>query len=111
MKSYQEWKQKDITLFHKRKEGAHKIATEAKTKGGPAQLTAWHFAAKNPEYQKCLSILQQSNPQNTILSKYKSLLGKLNNIDDMSQQQFQELIGQTEVYGEVFVQLNKPCDY
>lgn len=111
MKSFKEWRDKDVTLFHKRKDGARKIAEEAKSKGGPSQMTAWHFYAKLPQYEQVFSVFRNSDPVSTVRTKFKSLVAQLSKVENMSQKEFQELMGEIEVWGEVLVQLEKPQDY
>lgn len=110
MQSFKDWKNKDQNLFQKRKEGAEKIANEARAKGGPSELTYWHFKAKLPEYDTVFQILNSDDPEPKIKKKFDELVSKIHsNLN--SQRHFQEVMGRLEVYGEVLVQLRQPENY
>jgi len=94
-------KQDDLVKFcEDRKKGASKIATEARAKGGAAQLTAWHFAAKLPEYDECIKAIK--NGKSAEYFKQKMLKHMRNASTVGNQKKFQELLGKAEVYGEIY---------
>lgn len=93
-----------LEFFHKRKKGAAKIASEARSKGGPSMLTAWHFAAKDRPYQEVINAIENNRPRDFFVSKCKSLLAKIR-CGTMKQEAFQRLMGELEVYGEAAAQL------
>lgn len=110
MTSYKDWKNKDLSLFRKRKEGAEKIAVSTKEKGGPSKMTAWHFQAKLPQYDSVFKVLSEPDPENKVKAKFDQLVASLSSKMD-SQRHFQEIMGEIEVWGEVLVQLRKPENY
>lgn len=86
----------------KRLGGATKISKNAKEKGGPSMLTYHHFVVKLPYYKKASEgkfNLEESKKE------YKKLLDKLCKTDDpnMDQVEFQKLVGQIEVLGELII--------
>lgn len=93
-----------VKFFKARKEGAAKIASEARAKGGPAMLTAWHFAAKAKPYQEVLSAIETGKDKSFYVSKCNNLLHKIR-IGRMTEQHFQEVMGELEVWGEALAQL------
>ena len=97
-------KEEMLEFFHKRKEGAAKIASAAKEKGGPSILTFWHFAIKNKPYEEVIKAIEDDKPKSFFMSKCKNLLSKIH-CDKMSQKDFQELMGELEVAGEAMAQL------
>jgi hypothetical protein len=95
----------NIEFCEDRKKGASKIATEAKGKGaGPAQLTAWHFAAKLPEYDDCIKAIKEKKPASYFHEQELSFIRQIASVKN--QRKFQELMGKAEVWGEVFIKLN-----
>jgi hypothetical protein len=94
------------TFAEKRLAGAEKITKNAKEKGGPAMLTYHHFVVKLPYYKKA----SQGNFDVTEGKKeFKELLDKLCKISkdvDMGQVEFQRLVGQIEVLGELIIKNN-----
>lgn len=94
-----------IEFFTTRKSGAQKIAIEAQTKGGPSLLTAWHFKAKSNPYQEVLTAIKQNKPQTFFEFKFRSTLNKLKPNLKLTQEQFQKIVGELEVWGEVIAQL------
>lgn len=109
--SFQDYKsnreKENITEFlETRKKGAKEITEKAKTKGGFAILTAWHFEAKLPVYD---SILKKTKSLDNKALK-KDLEKEWRNVSaslslSKTQKQFQELMGKMEVLGEVIIQL------
>ena len=87
-----------------RGEGASKIAKNAKESGGLSMLTFYHFDVKAPYYNKA-----KEGTLNLTESKeeLKFLVEKLNQgINNMSlgQIEFQKLVGEIEVLGELLIE-------
>lgn len=97
-------KEKTLDFFEKRKSGAAEIASRSQAKGGPSMLSFWHFKAKNRPYEEVIQAIKSNSPESFFLSKYKSLLSKLNHTK-MKQEDFQKTIGQLEVFGEALFEL------
>jgi hypothetical protein len=94
----------NIKFCEDRKKGASKIATEAKAKGaGPAQLTAWHFSAKLPEYDACIKAIKENRPASYFHDQELGFIRQLSTI--RNQRKFQEIAGKAEVYGEVYIKI------
>jgi len=93
-----------IEFFETRKKGAAKIATEAKAKGGPSMLTAWHFAAKRQPYTEVIAAIKSDKNEAFYLAKCNELVRKLK-FKNLKQESFQETIGKLEVWGEAISQL------
>lgn len=87
----------------KRRDGAEKIADTAKKKGGLSMLTYNHFIVKLPYYDKAKK--GKFDPEQG-KKEYKRLLDKLvsatENVD-ISQTEFQRLVGKLEVIGELII--------
>ena len=87
----------------KRRDGAEKIADNAKKKGGVSMLTYNHFVVKLPYYDKAKK--GKFDPEKG-KEEYKDLLDKLvkatENVD-MTQTEFQRLVGKIEVIGELII--------
>lgn len=96
------------TFITKRAAGAVKIANQSTIKGGFSSLTAAHFHAKKIPYGICL---KKIGDKAVLKTHIDNLLKKLQNWEDMSQMEFQKVMGQLEVYGEVALQVNKPKEY
>lgn len=82
-----------------RKAGAEKIIQNAKSKGGVAKLTMYHFEAKIPYYKNAEDgkfDLKKAQKE------YRSIMSQAMNLT-MSQKKFQELLGQAEVIGELIL--------
>lgn len=92
----------NIEFFEKRAAGAQKIQKQAAAKGGPSKLTAIHFKAKEVPYKQCLKHIDDKSFAE---KKAKACLDKLANWRSMSPEQFQRVMGELEVYGEVFLKL------
>lgn len=101
---YVDRKQNELVDFcEDRKKGAAKIATEAKSKGGVAQLTAWHFSAKLPEYDECIKAIKAKKSASYFQQQEIKLIRQLSAI--RNQKHFQEVTGRAEVWGEVFIKV------
>lgn len=103
MKTFHEWMQQEGSFFEKRKAGAQKIAKQAAEKGGPSQLTAWHFSAKLPEYDRILKMREGVNASRQMKSECDQLLSKLRGLSKMSQKEFQEIMGNLRFGGSVLL--------
>jgi hypothetical protein len=89
-------------FLQSRKEGAEKLRASAEEAGGPAQLTAQHFAAKDKPYKEAIDLVS-SGSLSSCLNRALVLAKALANIETMSQTQFQALTGQLEAYGEAYI--------
>ncbi len=88
-----------------RSNGAKKIEKQAKEKGGASILTAIHFKAKEIPYEHCL---ENSEDIKSIEKKADLVFNKLKNWKNLSQRQFQALMGELEAYGEIYIKIKKP---
>ena len=82
-----------------RLDGATTITNNAEEKGGDALLTYHHFKVKLPFYEEAVNgnfnpIKSQSQFDNLM----NELIGKTSNGIDLSQIEFQELVGKIEVH-------------
>ena len=87
----------------KRRDGAEKIASNAKEKGGVSMLTYNHFIVKLPYYDKAKK--GKFDPEKG-KTEYKDLLDKLVKASEdveMTQTEFQRLVGKLEVIGELII--------
>ena len=87
----------------KRQSGAEKIANNAKEKGGLSMLTYNHFIVKMPYYEKAKK--GNFDPEKG-KKEYKDLLEKLVKASEdvnMTQTEFQRLVGKIEVVGELII--------
>jgi hypothetical protein len=87
----------------KRRAGAEKIAKNAKEKGGVATLTYDHFIVKLPYYDKAKQ--GKFDPEQG-KREYKRLLDRLVKATEdvnISQSNFQKLVGKIEVIGELII--------
>ena len=85
--------------------GATKISKDAKEKGGDALLTYHHFHVKLPYYQKSvdgeLDIVALKEEYDDLLTDlYEATRNSMN----ISQVEFQELVGKIEVVGELLIE-------
>ena len=85
-----------------RAKGAKKIEASARAKGGPALLTAQHFKAKEIPYKECIKNI--NNPK-FIESKANQCLSKLRGWKNMTQAEFQKVMGELEAYGESYIKV------
>jgi len=83
----------------KRKSGAEKIIQNARSKGGVAKLTMYHFEVKLPYYQDAEN---GKFDYKKAEKEYKSIMSQAMSLN-MSQKKFQELLGQAEVIGELIL--------
>jgi len=107
--AYNEVHQDKIDLFiDKRSVGAKKIEKSAEAKGGYSKLTYFHFKAKGPCYKQAASHI---GDQKFLEDKINECLSKLKSWKTMSQHDFQVVMGQLEVWGEVFIDVEHPKTY
>ena len=100
-------------FLDKRLAGAEKLAESTKAKGGYSTLTAIHYAAKAKPYAECIKLnSQHKEDQEKVNDLYKQkaeeIYSKLSDLDSLSQKEFQALMGELEVYGEVYIRATKP---
>lgn len=92
----------------KRAAGAAKLASSAKEKGGYSLLTAVHFAAKAKPYAESEKWANKDERDSHYKARAKEVYDKLSDLDALSQKQFQTLMGELEVWGEVYIRSIKP---
>lgn len=86
-----------------RKAGAKKIQHAAEAKGGPAQLTAQHFRAKARPYAEAIAKVDDKNRESVYAQHADECMRKLKGWKKMSQREFQTVMGELEVWGEVYI--------
>lgn len=101
-------KEKFDEFLNKRKSGADKIQKMTEKKGGYSTLTAIHYKAKEKPYQDCLEWEDKAGKDEHFKAKAKEIYKKLADLDSLSQSEFQSLMGELEVYGEVYLRSTKP---
>ena len=87
----------------KRLAGAEKITNSAKEKGGPAMLTYHHFRVKLPYYKKAMEGKLDIEESKKELKEKLDQLCKLSENVEISQVEFQKLVGLIEVLGELII--------
>jgi len=97
-----------LEFIKKRAAGAAKIQAAAKKSGGYAILTSYHFAGKVRPYEYGLKAYKKDNREEMLKEKYKEAYDKLQDIDNISQRQFQFITGELEAYGELYIRSAKP---
>lgn len=91
------------TFAEKRLKGAEKITNNAKEKGGPAMLTYHHFRVKLPYYKKAMEgKFDVEKSKKEFKQKLDQLCDLSENVE-MSQVEFQKLVGLVEVLGELII--------
>lgn len=100
--------EKFAEFLSKRKAGAEKIAKASEKKGGYSQLTAIHFAAKEIPYKEAQKKENDPDKSSFYKQKAKEVYAKLKDLDSLSQRDFQALMGELEVWGEVYIKSIKP---
>lgn len=84
--------------------GAEKIVDNAKEKGGLAMLTWHHFKVKLPYYKKATEgKLNTDDAKEEYTNLLIQLYESTNKSMDITQIQFQELVGKLEVLGELLI--------
>jgi hypothetical protein len=102
-----------VQFLDKRLAGAEKIANSSEHKGGFATLTAIHYKAKLKPYKECGKMEKSPDKDcDTTNAHYKKMAeelhAKLADLDKLTQKEFQSLMGELEVYGEVYIRATKP---
>ena len=97
----------------KRAAGAAKLENSSREKGGFATLTAIHYAAKAKPYAESKKLEAKYKDDHDAVNKiYKQkaeeVYAKLKDLDSLSQKEFQSLMGELEVWGEVYIRATKP---
>ncbi len=87
----------------KRLKGATKIADNAKEKGGPSMLTYHHFVVKLPYYKKASEGKFDIEKAQKEFDQLMKELCKLNSNVNITQTDFQKLVGKIEVLGELLI--------
>ena len=100
-------------FLDKRLAGAEKLAESTKAKGGYSTLTAIHYAAKAKPYAECIKLNSKHKEDHKKVNelykqKAEDVYSKLSDLDSLSQKEFQALMGELEVYGEVYIRATKP---
>lgn len=96
--------EKAFTEFaEKRHDGAEKIASDAKEKGGIAMLTYNHFIVKLPYYEKAnagkFDLEEGIKEFNKLVKQLSDSAEKV----DYGMTEFQKLVGKIEVLGELII--------
>jgi len=92
----------------KRAAGAIKLAKSTKAKGGYSSLTAIHYQGKAKPYAHSKKISKDEDRNDIYKEKAKEVYEKLKDLDSLSQKEFQTLMGELEVWGEVYIRSTKP---
>ena len=92
----------------KRLAGAEKIQQMTEKKGGYSILTAIHYKAKLKPYAESEKWVEKEGKEEHFKAKAKEVYEKLSDLDSLSQKQFQALMGELEVWGEVYIRSIKP---
>jgi len=95
-------------FLNKRKAGAEKLEAQTRKKGGYSLLTAIHYAAKQKPYNDAIKWENKKGKEKYFKDKAKEVYSKLSNLDNLTQREFQSLMGELEVYGEVYIRATKP---
>ncbi len=88
-----------------RKKGAQDAADKAKAKGGNAMPTFYHFDGKVAAYEKCYKIVKSEKRLVLLHEKYSDTMKKLKKYREMSQKTFQKIVGELEVWGEIYLKI------
>jgi hypothetical protein len=101
--------EQEFNLFlKKRLAGAEKIQAMTEKRGGFSLLTAIHYKAKLKPYAESEKWAEKEGKEEHFKSKAKEVYEKLKDLDNLSQKQFQALMGELEVWGEVYIRATKP---
>jgi hypothetical protein len=96
-------KDKFTEFLETRKKGAEKIQKSAEEKGVPSILTAQHFKAKAIPYKKALEHATEEDKETYYLEEAEKCLARLKSWKTMTQKEFQTVMGELEVWGEVYI--------
>lgn len=86
-----------------RQAGAKKIQHSAEANGGPAILTAQHFKAKAKPYTMAIEHVHDKDREKVYAKHATDCLRKLQSWKSMTQKEFQAIMGELEVWGEVYI--------
>lgn len=92
----------------KRLAGAEKIQAMTEKKGGFSTLTAIHYKAKLKPYAESEKWAEKKGKEEHFKAKAKEVYAKLKDLDSLTQREFQALMGELEVWGEVYIRATKP---
>jgi len=95
-------------FLSKRLAGAEKIQAMTEKKGGYSTLTAIHYKAKLKPYAESEKWAEKDSKEEHYKAKAKEVYEKLKDLDSLSQREFQALMGELEVWGEVYIRATKP---
>jgi len=95
-------------FLSKRLAGAEKIQAMMEKKGGYSTLTAIHYKAKLKPYAESEKWAEKDSKEEHYKAKAKEVYEKLKDLDSLSQREFQALMGELEVWGEVYIRATKP---
>lgn len=96
-------KDKFLDFLETRKKGAAKIQKSAQEKGGYSLLTSQHFKAKEIPYKKAIQHSSDENKKEYFEEEAEKCLAKLKSWKTMTQKEFQTVMGELEVWGEVYI--------
>ena len=96
------------TFLTKRLAGAEKIQAMTQKKGGYSLLTAIHYKAKLKPYAESEKWHDKEGKEDHYKAKAKEVYERLKDLDSLSQKEFQALMGELEVWGEVYIRATKP---
>lgn len=96
------------TFLTKRLAGAEKIQAMTQKKGGFSLLTAIHYKAKLKPYAESEKWHDKEGKEDHYKAKAKEVYERLKDLDSLSQKEFQALMGELEVWGEVYIRATKP---
>jgi len=99
--------EKFIEFIKTRQSGAKRIQEAATAKGGPATLTAHHFKAKHKPYTQALEKVYVKDRENFYKNRANDCLKKIQRWEKLSQKEFQEVMGEFEVWGELYIKSAK----
>lgn len=93
-----------VDFFTTRMNGAKKIESDARSKGGPSLLTAWHFAQKTKSYKEILDYYDDNKDKKFFISKCRSIVSQIR-FENITQKRYQELLGELECWGEAVIKI------
>lgn len=96
-------KDKFSEFLETRKKGAAKIQKSVQEKGGAAILTSQHFKAKEVPYKKAIEHAEKDDREDFYKKEAEKCLSKLKSWKYLTQKEFQTIMGELEVWGEVYL--------
>lgn len=96
-------KDKFTDFLMTRQKGALKIEKSARQKGGYSLLTAQHFKAKEIPYKKAIKLATHEGKEKIYKEEAEKCYNKLRSWKTMTQKEFQTVMGELEVWGEVYI--------